>query len=46
MTDYLWEAQECREQKELFIEQRRDKINFSTQEERDRRYWLRLKRVK
>lgn len=45
MTDWLWEVQECREQKELFEEQRKDKINFSSQGEKDRRYETREKRV-
>lgn len=45
MTDWLWEVKECREQKKLFEEQRKNKLNFSTQEERDRRYEAREKRV-
>lgn len=45
MTDWLWEVQECQEQKELFEEQRKDKANFNSQEERDRRYEKREKRV-
>lgn len=45
MTDFRWEVQECSEQKELFISHRRDRTNFSSQEERDRRFELRQKRV-
>lgn len=46
MTDYSWDVQERAEQKELFESHRRDRELYSSDEERNRRYELKQKKVK
>lgn len=45
MTDWKWEVKECMEQKELFLLKKHDEILFDSNEARDHREELRLKRV-
>ena len=45
MTDWLWEVKECEEQKENFVNHRKNRNLFVSPEEQDRRFALRLKRV-
>lgn len=45
MTDWKWEVKECAEQKDLFLDKRKNTITFSSPEERDRRHEIRQKRV-
>lgn len=45
MTDYSWEVQERAEQKELFESHRRDRELYSSDEERNRRFESKQKKV-
>lgn len=46
MTDWLWEVKERAEQKDLFESHRRDRANFGSEEEKNRRFELRQKKVR
>lgn len=46
MTDWLWEVKECKEQKERFLSERKDKELFYSEEEQTRRLAQKLKEVK
>lgn len=46
MTDYSWEVQERAEQKELFESHRRDRELYSSEEERNKRFESKQKKVK
>lgn len=45
MTDWRWETEECKEQKNLYLDHQKDPTHFETNSARDRRDELRMQRV-